>query len=587
MNTLKKYVFLLTVPLLLFGTNSQAAELKAFVDHNIVQLGQYIEFSLTLSGKSSKTDPDLSVLQQDFDVLSGMSRSSQTQIINGSMSSSNTWTVTIAPKKEGAVVIPPIQLAGLQSQAITVVVGKAPAKQFADVFFETNISSKVVYVQAQLRLDLKLYIKMANIGNSQLDELKIPNAKLFPIGENRQSEVVKNGIRYYLVEKSYFIYPEKSGEMHIPSLRFQAVISEGSRYSRFGSRRNISAKSDALNIKVLGIPDSYPKNAQWLPAENILLAESFNPQQVAGVGEPITRTIISKAVGLPAAALPPIKLDDISGLKVYPDQGKTNDKLGMDTLTGTRTDSFALIANEAKKIQLADYKIPWWDTKSNQLRYAELKGKVITIKPSGNENDNTTNSLSPSQIQANQEIDLALGEPSENLIDISTSSEEGSVNKQLVIGLMAIFLFVWLITIIIFALYIRSLKQKLNDNSDRTFDNTYSSQNLKEALNSIKSACQSNNPQALRNALIKWGNEQFASGEEKLSIKGLSQLATLIGNPELSDLFKAIDNSLYHGATKELDLSNFWNTFLKETKSLTQAENKPIKGKALSELYKI
>jgi hypothetical protein len=585
MNTLKKYLFVLTIPLLLLGTNLQAAELKAYVDHNIVQMGQYIEFSLTLSGKSSSSDPDFSILKQDFDVLSGVSRSSQTQIINGSMSSSNTWTVTIAPKKEGALVIPPISLAGLKSDPITVVVGKAPTKEFSDVFFETNVSSRVVYVQAQLRLDLKLYIKIANIGKSQLDELKIVNAKLFQIGENRQSEVVKNGIRYYLVEQSYFIYPEQSGEMKIPSVRFQAVVTEGSRYSRFGTRRNISAASDAITVKVLGIPSAYPKNAQWLPAEQISLSESFNPDQNAGIGEPITRTITTKAKGLPGAALPPAELTDIKGLKVYPDQGKTDDKLSSNTLMSTRTDTFALIANEAKKIQLNDYKIPWWDTKNNQVRYAELKGKVLNI--TSNASGSTTNNTTPSQTDTDNALDLALGEQTKPLIDINSSSQSYSVNQKLVLSLIIVFIIIWLLTVIAFALYIRALKRKGTSNSETSSDNELTHENLQKALKSVKQACKDNNAQATRSALISWGNIQFASQLENNTIKGLDQLASFINHSELKASFKAIDSSLYQGTTKDLDLSKFWDIFSTVKNDINLKNNKQKKGKALSDLYKI
>lgn len=582
MNWTKKIILFLFIPLLVMGSQVNAAELKAYVDQNIVQMGQYIQFNLTLSDKSSAKDPDLSVLYQDFDVLSGMSKSSQTQIINGSMSSSNTWSVTITPKKDGAVVIPPIELAGLKSEAITVVVGKAPAKEYSDVYFETNFSSAKVYVQAQLRLDLKLYIKMADIGNTQLSELTIPNAKVFPIGEARQSEIVQNGIRYYLVEKSYFIYPEQSGELNVPSVHFQAVVNEGSRYSRFGTRRSISASSTAKTISVLGIPSTYPKNAQWLPAEQILLAESFNPELKAGTGEPITRTIITKAKGLPAAALPPVKLTDIQNLKVYPDQGKTDDKLALDTMTGTRTDSFALIANQAGVIQLPDYKLAWWDTKSNQVRYAELPGKQLDISANGN-NISAVTKTPTEQKETDKEIDSVLAEKPKQFINLNSFDSNPLDNKQLIILIFS-FIVIWLITVIAFIVYIRRLKSNgtLKETSNKQ-TNVEISENVKAALKAIQKSCQDKNPKATRNALILWGNIQFSP----MRIKGLDQLASLMNKPELKEDFKKIDRSLYESNDELLDLSVFWNNFSKALASFETPKDKKEKGVALSELYKV
>lgn len=582
----KKLLLLLLLPWLSFTGQAHSAELKAYVDQNIVQMGQYIQFSLTLSGKSSSKDPDFSVLQQDFDVLSGMSKSSQTQIINGSMSSSNTWSVTITPKNDGALVIPPIELAGLKSQPITVVVGKAPAKEYSDVYFETKISSHVVYVQAQLRLDLKLYIKMADIANTQLDELTIPNAKIFPIGENRQSEVVQNGIRYFLVEKSYFIYPEQSGELKIPALRFQAVVNEGSRYSRFGTRRSISASSDAKTIKVLGIPSTYPKNVPWLPAENIVLAESFNPELTAGIGEPITRTIITKASGLPAAALPPVELSDIKGLKIYPDQGKTDDKLTLATLTGTRTDSFALIANQAGQIQFADYKLAWWDTKNNQLRYAELTGKQLEIIANGS--DTTTGQVTLQQASAEeteQEIDAALNENANQFINLTNFKNNDSINKQEFILVLIAFLIIWLLTIGGFIFYIYHLKKnglKLIPKKNNESENI-KSENLKSAVQALKHACKNNDTRQVRNALIHWGNIQFPEH----SIKGLDQLASLLNNTALKESFKNIDRNLYETSNESINLVSFFDEFSKVAEAIKLRDDKKEKGKALSQLYQV
>ena len=562
--------------LLLPSSQIQAAELRAYLDKNVVQMGQFIQLSVTLNGKSSADEPDFSVLQNDFEVLSGISQSSQTQIINGSISSSKTWSVTITPKKDGAVVIPPISMGQLKTDAITVVVGKAPEKQYSDVFFETHVSSKSVYVQQQLRLDLKLYVRLSDISNSQLEELEIENAQVIPIGKPTQGQVIKDGVRYYLVESSFFIFPEKSGVLKIPSLSYSAVMNEGSRYSRYANRRRVSAQSDALQITVKAIPSSFPVNAVWLPATNIMLAESFNPSEEAAVGEPITRNIITKATGLPASALPPAKMETSNTLKVYPDQGSTDDKLEKNHLTGTRTDSFALIAGEVGDIELPSYRLPWWDVNADKLRYAELSEKQLSI--SGNANDKTAT--------ANEKISINQSEPQKQT-QTQANSQETLLSNTTLLLLVAAFLFIWLLTILGFIFYIRKIKSGLVEAKDTNPTAIAFEKNLKESLSNLNKACTEKDAKKIREALLIWANIYFKDE----NIHGLSELSFKLQDENLKKQLLELDSLLYKKyetlEKSDLSLENAKAIYedVKNISKTEQANKKTKKGTQLKELY--
>ena len=62
--------------------------------------------------------PDLLPLYQDFNVL-GTSQSSQTQIINGRRSQSQSWIVSLSPKTQGTVTIPSLSAGTLISDPLT------------------------------------------------------------------------------------------------------------------------------------------------------------------------------------------------------------------------------------------------------------------------------------------------------------------------------------------------------------------------------------------------------------------------------------------------------------------------------------
>lgn len=564
-----------------FSPAANAAVLKAYVDKNIVQMGQFIQFSLSLSDKSASQDPDFSALEDNFEILSSMSRSSQTQIINGRMSSSTTWSITITPRKEGAIVIPPIELAGLQSEAITVVVGKSPEKQYSDAFFETKVSADEVYVQAQLLLELKLYVRMADISNSQLENLDIAGAKIIPVGEPSQSQVTKNGIRYYLIESSYFIFPEHSGELKIPSITYSAVVNEGSRYSRYGTRRRISAQSDAKTIRVKGIPSSYPKNAVWLPAQQVTLIETLNPQNSAGIGEPITRNISTKAIGQAASALPPASMAASAKLKVYPDKGDTHDKLTQGNLVGSRTDSFALIANQAGELQLPQYKIPWWDTQNDKLRYAQLDEKSITIHPG--ENQVATTGSDSNTLQD----DSTFSGTGSGFTEINTTKPSELLSKQTFLLVIAALFVFWLITVIAFIVYIRKLKQNLHLENNPSSDAIRQGEAQKAAYKSFENTCKQNDIKMARSQLLEWANRYFSPRH----VSGLTQLAQLLEDNALTEMLEQMDKQLYKqndtsDKSEQLDL-NALNQKLKEVIKQHKSESeKHSKGHQLESLYK-
>ncbi len=529
---------------------SLGAELKAYVSHNIVQMGQFIEFSLQLSGKSASRNPDFSFLNQDFEIVSSASRSSQTQIINGSMSSSTTWTLTISPKSEGAVVIPPLSFEGLSTTPITVVVGKATEKQAADVWFETSVSNKQVYVQAQVRFDLRLYIRLATLSNSQLDDLQLHDAQVIPVGDTKQSEIVNNGIRYYLIERSYFIFPEKSGVLEIPALNFSAIVNEGTRFSNYGTRRRIAAKSEAITLTVSGIPASYPKNAVWLPAQKIELKDSYSSQNIH-IGEPVTRTITTTAIGLPASALPPFQFRESGKIKIYPDQGSTEDKNNGQTLIGIRKDALAIIANEAGTLDLPEYRLPWWNTTTNTLEYAVLKQSSLEINAASHE------STRESSVQES--------------IPLETTSH------SLLWSLTTVFTLLWLATIIIFVWYIRRIK------GTQTTDTITIDLNLNTAHKQVIQAIQAHDLHKVRQALLIWAKYAFP----QTAIQGLQQLSAQLHHAAFSQYLMQIDQALYQQAAHSVDIDwkQLQSSFVEASKSITQQNRRSDSGIKLEPLY--
>ena len=128
------------------------------------------------------------------------------------------------------------------------------------------------------------------------------------------------------------------------------------------------------------IPAAWP-DAPWIPAADLKLEESWSalPDELK-IGDSVTRTVTVLAQGIDGSQLPPLEQPDVPGIKTYPDQPKSENTRGPDGITGIGINSTALLVTESGSFELPAIRIPWWDTETDRLRYAELPAHRLEIK---------------------------------------------------------------------------------------------------------------------------------------------------------------------------------------------------------------
>lgn len=81
------------------------ADVRASLSQSQVALGDSFALRLDVSGQPDGSAPDLMPLEKDFKI-EGTSQSSMTNVINGAVSRSHGWTITLSPKETGNLAIP-------------------------------------------------------------------------------------------------------------------------------------------------------------------------------------------------------------------------------------------------------------------------------------------------------------------------------------------------------------------------------------------------------------------------------------------------------------------------------------------------
>lgn len=532
----------LLLGLLLAATQAQAATFSASVDRKEVAERDTFTLMLRYSEQVGFGSPDLTPLQQDFQVLN-QQRSNQFRSVNGKTESFTEWTLTLTPKRNGKLTIPPIRFENQQTQPITINVRELSADVKAQIakefFFDTEISQQDnYYVQGQILYTEKLYYSVSH-EDATLSEFKVTDALVQPLGDVRQYTTVVDGQRLGVYERRFAIFPEESGELVIPGQRFSARISNP--YDRWSRGRQGSAVSKPITLQVKPIPQDYPQ-APWIPAENLSISETFStPPQQWVAGEPVTRTLIMTAKGLPGSQLPAIALPVVDNLRYYPDQTQQNEQSSDDGLTGTSEQSIALVPGSSGRILLPEIRIPWWNTRSGTLEYAVLPAHSIQVKPAKGA---VASSQTAEPVTNNSDAD-AMEQPGDSAGTSTTNN--GSAGElffwQLAVAVLVLsnglFLLLWW--------HARRTALTRPAVSDST-QQDHPQKTLKQHWQALSKACQQGDAAAIRCHLLAWVNAGGLNRDDlsiRLPLASLSQLAGLLPEPRLQAALAELDARLY------------------------------------------
>jgi hypothetical protein len=343
-NTLPKRIYSMALQALLALACSHSwATLTATADRTIIDSNETLQLLVRLDSQALMGEPDFSVIESDFEILS-TSRQQQYSRVNGQSQSFTDWNLLLAPKRTGRLLVPSIKYKKDISNAIEITVRKASATSAVEqpVYTETIVDKSEVYIQEQLLLTHRLYtsVRLSDLG---LDPLKVDDALMQKVSETQFQKNVA-GKNYQVVEIVYALFPQTSGKLQIPALRFSAYEASNSRYGGFNTRGNrIIRSTDSKTIDVMARP-AHIDIDNWMPASSIRLDQQWSsPLDQLTVGEPITRNISITAKGLTGAQIMPLSLSESDAYKIYPDQPQLDDSADASGVTGIRRESFALV----------------------------------------------------------------------------------------------------------------------------------------------------------------------------------------------------------------------------------------------------
>jgi len=548
-----------------------AAEISVDIDRKVVHANQSVNITFSTDSATTK-DPDFSPLAENFDIVN-QSASSQLTMVNGSVTRSYRWIISVIPKTTGKITIPSITFGTNKSPATVLQVNTAAPQQLdsqtsGNVFLEVEASPTNPYVQAQIIYTVRVFHKVG-ISQASLPAPTISNVVIEQLHEDREYRTRHGNQNYDVFERRYTIFPERSGKLVIPPSQLDAQVLTGQTTGGLFSRNVTHSErfvSKAIELNVRPIPDSF-KGKHWLPADKLEFDQSWSEDPAKTVvGEPVTQTLTMQVEGLLKSQLPvlsKLRKDSISStdIKTYPDQPKLTQAATEDGVTSRREEKIAMIPSKSGTVKLPAIEIPWWNTQTDKMEIARIEAVTMQAKGSGNTAHPPANQppLSTPTTQTNK-----------TAFDLSNNNLPNNTLWKwvsLILGLG------WLLTILGFSylFYSQRKKRLITNNSSDSLE--ADSRRFKAGRN-LRLACQTNNPADARTALLAWAKARWPDNPPP----NLAEVGKRL--PPLQDHIDELGKILYTPTEIQWDGDLFWKQFkahrrdnhIEEDQSLSQLE---------------
>ena len=552
--------------LFFFTLNSYATGIHVALNHNPVSINDSFEISFTAS-QSVDDEPDFSPLESEFSILN-QTQSSNTSWVNGKTSVTKQWQVTVMAKKTGNLIIPSIRFGNDVSETATVLVTKenaVAANSNEDIFLKVDASTQTPYVQSQVIYKVRLYTHIS-LAQAQLTEPELADALIEKIGEDSNYSTQINGVDYSVTERNYALFPQKSGVLTIKPLTLTATVLVNDKSSFNGffmnarSTQTKRVESKEVKLTVKAIPANF--KGHWLSAEQLDLKEQWSGDtNQLKIGEPLTRTLTLLAKGATVGALPELQrslLDE--GLKAYPDQAVLKENKPADGMIAFREEKIAFIPSKAGSYILPAIELAWFNTKTQQVEIAKLPAVTLSTQASAA----SSTPPRPAPMPVTPTPPMNANSPAPAALALSQSDTLWRV-------LTLLFALAWFITLA-FLFY-----QRRHKKAAPVSEAMPEALSIKEALQRFKMACDENDAQAAKQALLTWGQHQFV-------IYSLPDLASHC-QARLRDEILELNTALYSQQVSAWQGKKLLQAF-NEQRARTQL-TKPAKPSGLEPLYKI
>lgn len=538
-----------------------AQTLEATVERQTVIDGESVV--LYIKGEDLNELPDVSVLNQSFDILD--SRRSNSQVIDqGTVRSGFMMRFELLAKKLGQSEIPAFIAGGQSSKPIRIDVvesGTAGVAPRDKVFTEITFDKDNPYVQSQVIMSLHI-LDDGSLATVDPQPPVIPDIQVerLPVGDQRIEE--RDGVEYRVHTWRYALFPQRNGEIEIPRMQIAGSVKDpsygGNLILRNIATRRITLRTKATTLNVKAKADGSTAD-WWLPVEKLELNREWSADITSSkVGEPLTLTLSVTTQGATSNQLPEILPPVIDGLKIYPDVPELVSQPNESGLISRRREKWSVIPLREGLVEIPAVTLKWWDTTTETERTAALPAQQILVAAADSDATTAVTAVEPDAKSAvSVQSEQTDAEPAEPPVEIADSSVAATGDSSLLPARPDIWRWIavaslagWAVTLITW--WGRSRRRQRIKTGVTPAANTGARGRLRE----LRALSGSDNPSIFRAALMDWSHSYWPNDAPV----GLAEIGRRLHDVPLQHQLHQLDTTLYGQNSQSVSLPDIYAT---------------------------
>lgn len=251
-----------------------------------------------------------------------------------------------------------------------------PARPELSVLLEPRaVRMHGAYVQAQVRLRMQV-VSPHPFTALHLDLPPIENARVLTLIKPRTREIQVYGHTGYAYETRLALFPEQSGELHIPPITVSGEVTpEG------GQARSFSEHWGGIRVPVHPVDPSY-ESRWWMVADQVEMEESWTPSlDQVRVGDLLQRHLRLTVHGIRAEQLPAFEQGRNAGYAVIGSSADSRTEVTPDGLVAHLRQTWDLQIRSAQVLYVSPLRADYWDPAARKPASASLPGTRIEPLP--------------------------------------------------------------------------------------------------------------------------------------------------------------------------------------------------------------
>ncbi|MGF1692126.1 BatD family protein [Photobacterium kagoshimensis] len=221
-------------------------------------------------------------------------------------------------------------------------------------------------------------------GGTRIDNIEIPNVivkQRNPLATNYTQR--RDGQTWSIQRWEITLYPQVSGQFHIPPTRVTAQVSAPN-----GQNVQANLTTPPLAFKA-SLPSGFLSGDKgWVAASALTASEQWQVSREQGelkVGDSITRSVTITGTDTLSVLLPPLLAatenhEPSDSYHRYPQPNALADSQSRGNYQSSRTEEVVYVLQKGGELHFPDLKLQWWNTDTQQLETLTLEGRRFTVK---------------------------------------------------------------------------------------------------------------------------------------------------------------------------------------------------------------